>query len=67
MERLREVTIKEAKEFIPDKDVLRAVIDSGEPVLKVSGNVAISKSKNDELIELEVALRKCERLGVFRK
>ena len=67
MERLQGVTIEEAKDFIPDEDVLRVVINSGEPVLRVSGSVTIPKPKDDELVELEVALRECERVGVFKK
>ncbi len=60
---MKKVTLEEARSLIQDKDALKIVADKKEPVFKVAYEV---KLKKDPLVEIEVAIRKVERLGGFK-
>ena len=67
MQKLEEITIKEAgAKSLLIKDDLK-VLDDREPILSISGTITSNHQNNDELLGLEIALRKCERVGVFEK
>jgi len=63
-EKLKRITIKEAQD-IKDKDVLKH-IEAEKPTLIIPEAKPI-KEEIDPLLDLEITLRKCERLGLFEK
>jgi len=66
MNTLRKITIEEAKQIIPDKDkeVIKA-LNKDELIFRVVSN--IKPPTTDDLVNVEIALRQCERTGFFRK
>ncbi|TRZ80563.1 hypothetical protein D4R86_04110 [bacterium] len=64
---LKEIKIEEAKNIIIDKDILKQVREDREPIFKVDRVGLQQNETSDSLVELEIALRKCERVGVFKK
>lgn len=64
MKILDKVTIEEAKKIIPDKDGIKK-LKKAEPIFRVVANV--KPQETDDLVNVEIALRQCERTGFFRK
>ena len=66
MNTLRKITIEEAKQIIPDKDkeVIKA-LNKDKLIFRVVSN--IKPPTTDDLVNVEIALRQCERTGFFRK
>ena len=62
--KLKKLTIDEARNVIFNEDVAH-IKKTDEPFFEISDKALARKT--DELIELEIALRKCERVGVFKK
>ncbi|MBU6141838.1 hypothetical protein KGO95_01800 [Patescibacteria group bacterium] len=56
------ISLDEAKEYM-DNDLLLS-LKRGQQGFKVKQ--FIQENKNDELVDLEIALRQCERVGFFR-
>ncbi len=67
MKNLEQITIEQARnlEMVNKEDVKS--LKFGEPIFSISGKVRQAESATNELLELEIALRKCERVGVFRE
>lgn len=63
--KLKKITCEEARSVIVDKNVLKLVVNRKEPVFIIKSR--ISQDKKEPLLEVEVALRKCERVGLFSK
>ena len=64
MNKLRKATIKDLKNSVPEEDL--KYIEQIDP----SERFILSKStpykkQDDSLVELEIAFRKCKRVGVF--
>lgn len=64
MDILKRVEISEIGEIIPDKDAVKFVIAKDEHVF-TSGKSVSQIGKDDPILEIEIALRRCERTGVF--
>ena len=64
MNTLEKITIKEAKQFIQNKDDINALKEN-EIIFRVVSNT--EPPKTDDLVDVEIALRQCERTGFFRK
>lgn len=66
-EKLRKVTIREFKNIVFDKKFLKQIKKNKEPILRVVKPEPQKKKPTDPLIELEVALRRCIRVGFFKR
>jgi len=64
--KLKEIKIKKARNIIPDKELVSHIIKTKEPIFEIEKSRLPKKTKN-RLLELEIALRRCERVGVFTK
>ena len=53
----------DAVKIIEDYDLATKIKSSNEPLFKLQNTP--SRQKNDDLVDLEIALRNCERTGVF--
>ena len=65
MNTLDRITIEEAKQIISDKEGIK-VLKKSEPIFRIVSDF-IETSETDELVDIEIALRQCERTGFFRK
>ncbi len=61
---LDKITIEEAKKIIPDKDIVGS-LGKSEPIFRIVSSVG--SPSTDDLVDVEIALRQCERTGFFRK
>ena len=60
---LKKISIEKAKDIIQDKEVLKILNKSEEPIYELSYQIS---SKVDPLVALEISLRRCKRVGVFK-
>lgn len=65
MDMLRLVSFNKVKTIIPDKTLIRRLQNNKEKVYFVEPTNLVMKT--DDLLKIELALRKCKRLGVFKK
>ena len=64
MKSLNKITLEQVKKFIPDKEAADN-LKTNEPIFEVlNTNFTL---KDDKLLNVEVALRKCKRVGFFRE
>lgn len=61
-EKLKKITNKEVLDIIADKDALKHIKEKGVIPLEVRD---VKSNIKNNLIELEIAFRKCDRFGVF--
>lgn len=62
--KLKKIPAEEVKNVVRDDDIATEIIRTNESIFLYSKeNFCISN--DDELIKIESALRKCERVGVF--
>ena len=63
---LQEISIDDIKEkgLIKDREAFDYIKKEGRPIYIVTGFSSIEK--NDQLLEIEIAIRKCERSGLFK-
>lgn len=52
---------------LPYKEDVKYALSKKSPVLKVTSGNYSHVQKRSRMIDIEVALRKCKRLGVFRE
>jgi len=62
---LKKISTSEAKDLIPDKEILESVEKDNDPIFKISRPESTKDLLNNQLLEIEIALRKCDRYGVF--
>ena len=63
--KLKKIPIGKVKEVVRDDDIANEIIMSKESVYRHGKENFCISNDNDELIKIEAALRKCERVGVF--
>lgn len=65
MKKLKQATINELKEFLPADDL--KYFETNNQVFEsyILNSVKPFEKRDDSLIELEIAFRKCKRVGVF--
>ena len=63
---LKKIKIEEISKIV-DKDTSRQIKKNKLPVFKLDKVELRKKEISDPLLRLEITLRKCERVGVFRK
>ena len=61
---LDKMTLEEIKQVIPDKEDLKK-LKKDEPFFRIVSS-PMKAAATDELVDIEIALRKCERTGFFR-
>ena len=62
---LRPVSFSKVKSIIPDRVLVRRLQNNKETVYFIDSKSLVIKT--DDLLKIELALRKCKRLGVFKK
>ncbi len=62
MAKLEPITIEKAREMVGLSDV--KALSQNEPIFAIK-NMTHNERKQDEVVELEIALRQCERVGTF--
>lgn len=65
--KLKKLNEKEIRNYLPDVAILSRVKGKKDPVLWLVEAKRSTDTRIDPLLDLEISLRKCERLGVFRK
>lgn len=65
--KLQKVKIEEVDVFIPDKDTLKRVKKEKPPIFRVTDKNIRQGMATDPLVDLEITLRKGERIGFFKK
>ncbi len=66
MKKFEQIHGKEIDSFIKDKETTRKLKYTKEPVFKINhSNMEIKIP--DQLVDIEISLRKCKRVGVFRR
>jgi len=63
MQKLKQLNEEELKRITDDRDAVSFVKSKNEKVFYYSKN---TKEENSPLLDVEIALRKCERTGFFR-
>jgi len=63
--KLIQVHTSEVSGMVYDNEVAREVERTNEPVYLTSSNISSIGEEDDELVKIEVAVRKCKRVGVF--
>jgi hypothetical protein len=63
MTKLKKITTKELSNKINEFDI--GHIKQGQPIFELINSKKMKKREIDSLIEIEIALRKCKRVGVF--
>lgn len=64
MKTLDKLTFEEVKRVIPDREAIKK-LKKDEPLFKIVSN-DLRSIEIDELVDMEIALRRCERTGFFR-
>ncbi|MCK4501001.1 hypothetical protein KAU11_10930 [Candidatus Babeliales bacterium] len=64
MKKLKQIKIDDVKNFTIDKDIVKDAQKTDRPIFKLTAKERFTKT--DELVEIEVAMRKCRRVGVFK-
>ncbi len=69
-EKLKEITITkggvENINIIKDKDILKDIITTKDRIFVIE-HKNNNQEKNNPLLQIEIAIRKCERFGLFSK
>lgn len=63
MTKLKKIKSDKINEYLFNADVQK-INKTGEPVFIVAGNFS-SQEKADPLLNVEISLRKCQRVGLF--
>ena len=61
---LNRMTIEEIRQVVPDEDDIKK-LKNDEPFFRAVTK-HINTAETDELVDIEIALRRCERTGFFR-
>lgn len=61
---MQTVSLDEAKKIITDEEALKVVREQKEPVFRIENEIKMEKNP---LLEIEIAIRKVERLGGFKE
>ncbi len=64
---LKKVEFSEVSSLIKDRDVLQRIKQENRPVFIIDEKQSSKAIINDPILDLEITLRKCERVGVFKK
>jgi len=65
--RLKKITVVDAKKIITDKDVFCNIKFEREPFFKINQTHQSEKCNCDPLLDIEIALSRCSRVGLFGK
>ena len=65
MNKLKEVSINEIKKIIPNSDFIN-ITKGGNSLFALNDNEPMEKREIDSLINIEIALRRCKRVGIFK-
>ena len=64
MSNLKQLTIENVSTLLNEEDL--KALNQKEQIFAVTEKIRMEEAKPDELLELEIALRKCERVGFFK-
>ncbi len=64
--KLKKISSKNANKYFLDSSILIDIIKKKEHFFEIERS-SCDLGKNNPLLALEISLRRCERLGVFRK
>jgi len=64
MKKLKQIKVDDIKNFTIDKDIIKDAQKTNQPIFKLAAKERFAKTNN--LVEIEVAVRKCRRVGVFK-
>lgn len=64
MQKLKKIEIKDIKKFTTDKDIIRNAKKTNQPIFRLCNEKATANT--DELVDIEITMRKCRRVGLFK-
>ncbi|NQU82373.1 MAG: hypothetical protein HQ539_00255 [Parcubacteria group bacterium] len=67
MNKFQEVKIEEVDVLIPDKDTIEKIKKEKPPIFRMVDDFVQKDMTTDPLVDLEITLRKGERIGFFKK
>jgi len=62
---LKKISIAEAKTLVLDKEALASIEKNNDPIFRINENESAKSLVNNQLLEIEIAFRKCDRYGIF--
>lgn len=66
MNQLKQIEFQEIEGIIVDKEIPKEIKENKEPVFKINSSSNAEIETPDQLINIEIALRRCRRVGVFK-
>lgn len=66
MNKLKQIKFQEMANMFADKELVNQIKETKEPMFIISSGIATDIEIPDQLIDIEIALRKCRRVGVFK-
>ena len=64
MNKLKEVTTEELEKYLPENEV-HSITKLKEPLFVISNVKGIKRKATDTLIDVEIVMRRCKRVGMF--
>lgn len=58
--------IGDIKKFTTDKNVIRDAEKANQPIFRICKRKSKAIDSADKLVEIEVTMRKCRRIGLFK-
>ncbi len=66
MIKLKQIETRELEGIIIDKSIVKEIKETKEPVYKISSSASTEIKNSNQLINIEIALRRCRRVGIFK-
>lgn len=66
MSKLKQIEIQEIESIVIDKDIAKEMKETEEPIYKINSDTSAEIKTPNQLINIEIALRRCRRVGMFK-